>query len=61
MAFDDEVIPSQQRIEDVGDDANLKEVFETKPRPGLRDSAAVGKLCRGIDGYTGKGPLVRSG
>jgi integrase len=32
----------------------------SKPRPGLTVPAAVGKLCRGIDGYTGKGPLVGS-
>ena len=32
----------------------------SKPRPGLIDPVAVGKLCRAIDGYTGKGPLVRS-
>jgi integrase len=31
---------------------------KTKPRPGLTDPAAVGRLCRAIDGYIGKGPLV---
>ena len=31
----------------------------SKPRPGLTDPAAVGELCRAIDGYVGKGPLVR--
>lgn len=31
---------------------------KSKPRPGLTDPAAVGKLCRAIDGYAGKGPLV---
>ncbi len=30
----------------------------SKPRPGLTDPVAVGKLCRAIDGYIGKGPLV---
>lgn len=43
--------------------ADLKDALtspKSKPRPGLTDPAAVGKLCRGIDGYTGKGPLVRS-
>jgi integrase len=30
----------------------------SKPRPGLIDPVAVGKLCRAIDGYVGKGPLV---
>lgn len=30
MACDDEVIPSQQRIETVGDDGDLKEVYETE-------------------------------
>src|SRR5204863_4396371 len=30
MACDDEVIPSQQRIEEVGDDADLKEVYDTE-------------------------------
>jgi integrase len=32
---------------------------KSKPRPGLTDPAAVGKLCRAIDGYAGKGSLVR--
>jgi integrase len=43
--------------------ADLKDALtspRSKPRPGLTDPAAVGKLCRAIDGYTGKGPLVRS-
>jgi integrase len=42
--------------------ADLKGAFtspKSKPRPGLTDAAAVGKLCRAIDGYIGKGPLVR--
>jgi mRNA-degrading endonuclease RelE of RelBE toxin-antitoxin system len=30
MACDDEVIPLQQRIEDVGDDADLKEIYDTE-------------------------------
>lgn len=30
MAFDDEVIPSQARIEAVGDDADLEEVYDTE-------------------------------
>ena len=30
MACDDEVIPSQQRIEEVGDDADLEDVYETE-------------------------------
>src|SRR5207302_10446301 len=30
MACDDEVIPLQQRIEAVGDDADLKEVYDTE-------------------------------
>lgn len=30
MACDDEVIPSQSRIEAVGDDADLAEVYETE-------------------------------
>ena len=30
MACDDEVIPSQQRIETVGDDADLREVYDTE-------------------------------
>ena len=30
MACDDEVIPSQQRIEDVTDDADLQEVYDTE-------------------------------
>lgn len=30
MACDDEVIPQQERIETVGDDADLKEVYETE-------------------------------
>jgi len=30
MACDDEVIPSQQRIEAVGDDADLQEVYDTE-------------------------------
>jgi len=29
MACDDEVIPSQQRIEEVGDDADLEELYAT--------------------------------
>jgi superfamily I DNA/RNA helicase len=30
MACDDEIIPSQKRIETVGDDADLKEVYDTE-------------------------------
>ena len=30
MACDDEVIPSQERIETVGDDADLEEVYNTE-------------------------------
>ena len=30
MACDDEVIPLQERIEAVGDDADLKEVYDTE-------------------------------
>lgn len=30
MACDDEIIPSQQRIEEVGDDADLQEVYDTE-------------------------------
>ena len=30
MACDDEVIPSQERIENIGDEADLKEVYETE-------------------------------
>jgi hypothetical protein len=30
MACDDEIIPSQQRIETVGDDADFQEVHETE-------------------------------
>ncbi|NNM86853.1 MAG: DEAD/DEAH box helicase [Phycisphaerales bacterium] len=30
MAFDDEIIPLQERIEEVGDDADLKEVYDTE-------------------------------
>jgi superfamily I DNA/RNA helicase len=30
MACDDEVIPLQERIESVGDDADLQEVYDTK-------------------------------
>jgi len=30
VACDDEVIPSQRRIETVGDDADLREVYDTK-------------------------------
>ena len=30
MACDDEVIPSQERIETVGDDADLEEVYDTE-------------------------------
>src|ERR1700689_3533498 len=30
MACDDEVIPLQERIETVGDDADLKEVYDTE-------------------------------
>jgi superfamily I DNA/RNA helicase len=30
MAYDDEIIPSQERIETVGDDADLQEVYETE-------------------------------
>jgi integrase len=43
--------------------ADLKDALtspRSKRRPGLTDPAAIGKLCRGIDGYIGKGPLVRS-
>jgi hypothetical protein len=41
--------------------ADLKDALtspKSKPRPGLVDPAAVGKLCRAIHGYVGKGPLV---
>jgi integrase len=31
---------------------------KSKSRPGLTDPAAVGKLCRAIGNYAGKGPLV---
>jgi hypothetical protein len=47
MACDDEIIPSQERIENVADDADLEEVYETErhllygllpcPRPSARD------------------------
>ena len=30
MACDDEIIPSQERIETVGDDADLQEVYDTE-------------------------------
>jgi superfamily I DNA/RNA helicase len=30
MACDDEVIPSQQRVENVADDADLEEIYETE-------------------------------
>jgi superfamily I DNA/RNA helicase len=30
MACDDEIIPSQERIETVADDADLEEVYETE-------------------------------
>lgn len=30
MACDDEVIPSQERIETIGDDADLKEIYDTE-------------------------------
>ena len=30
MACDDEIIPLQQRIEEVGDDADLQEVYDTE-------------------------------
>lgn len=30
VACDDEVLPSQERIETVGDDADLKEVYDTE-------------------------------
>jgi Arm domain-containing DNA-binding protein/integrase-like protein len=42
--------------------ADLKDALtspKSKPRPGLTDAVAVGKLCRAIDGYAGKGSLVR--
>jgi integrase len=41
--------------------ADLKDALtspSSKPRPGLIAPIAVGKLCRAIDGYVGKGPLV---
>ncbi|HLH95460.1 MAG TPA: integrase arm-type DNA-binding domain-containing protein [Xanthobacteraceae bacterium] len=31
---------------------------KSEPRPGLTDPAAVGKLCRAINSYIGKGPPV---
>ena len=42
--------------------ADLKEALtspRSKPRPGLTEPAAVGKLCRAIEDYVGKGALVR--
>jgi superfamily I DNA/RNA helicase len=30
MACDDEIVPSQERIETVGDDADLQEVYDTE-------------------------------
>jgi hypothetical protein len=41
--------------------ADLKDALtspSSTPRPGLIDPVAVGKLCRAIDGYVGKGRLV---
>jgi integrase len=41
--------------------ADLKDALtspKSKSRPGLVDPAAVGKLCRAIHRYVGKGPLV---
>ena len=35
MACDDEVIPLQERIETVGDDADLEEVYDTETTPAL--------------------------
>jgi len=43
--------------------ADLKDALtspRSKPRPGLTDPVAVGKLCRAIDCYVGKGTPVRS-
>jgi integrase len=42
--------------------ADLKDALtspKSKPRPGLTEPTAVGKLCRAIDSYVGKGSLVR--
>jgi integrase len=41
--------------------ADLKDALtspRSEPRPGLIDPVAVGKLCRSIESYLGKGPLV---
>ncbi len=52
MACDDEVIPLQERIESVGDDADLQEVYDTErlslrrlhqgARPFARDERRAG-------------------
>jgi hypothetical protein len=36
MACDEEIIPLQERIEMVGDDADLQEVYDTEAAPALR-------------------------
>ena len=38
VACDDEIIPLQERIEAVGDDADLQEVYDTERRPFVPDS-----------------------
>jgi hypothetical protein len=46
MACDDEVLPLQERIEAVGDDADLEDVYNTRaPRALRRVAPAPALIC----------------
>ena len=45
MACDDEIIPLQERIETVGDDADLQEVYDTERHCSMSPARARGIIC----------------
>lgn len=64
LACDDEVIPRQQRIETVGDDADFAEVYDTEPTcstllaPVLATSCCYRASCQGYGPWTARRPDV---
>ncbi len=45
MACDDEVLPLQERIETVGDDADLQEVYDTERHLPTSPAPAPATIC----------------
>lgn len=45
MSCDDEVIPLQERVETVGDDADLQEVYDTDGICSMSPSRGRGIIC----------------